>query len=122
MNENELHRTKVILIRSESIPIVEAKRVVYRTYKNFIDKKKVFLHHVLENTDELAKFSAYEQLSSFCVFVESLINGLTIELQRIMSELQIKSNTYLTSGTIERLCSKVFHTTVTLGSPTGYRY
>lgn len=122
MNEDELNVTRVILIRSESIPFVEAKLVVYRTYKNFINTKRVFLHHALENNDELAKFSAYEQLSSFCVFVESLINSLTIELRRIMSEHQIKSNTHLTSRTIETLCYEVFDKTEDLGSPTGYRY
>lgn len=121
LNEDELNVTRVILIRSESIPIVEAKLVVYRTYKNFINKKRVFLHYALENNDELAKFIAYELLSSFCVFVESLINSLTIELYRSMSEHQIKSNKSLTPETIAMLCYKVFNKTEALGSPKGHR-
>lgn len=60
MNEDELNVIRVILIRSELILIVEVKLVVYRIYKNFINKKRVFLYYVLENNDELVKFIVYE--------------------------------------------------------------
>lgn len=60
MNEDELNVIRVILIRSEFILFVEVKLVVYRIYKNFINIKRVFLYYVLENNDELVKFSVYE--------------------------------------------------------------
>lgn len=117
MIEDDL--TRVILIKSESIPIVDAKLIVYRTYKHFINKRKVFLRHVLEDIDEIAKLSAYERLSSFCVLTETLINSLTIDLQKGISEYK---NDSLTAETIAKQCYELFSRTEALELVKDYRY
>lgn len=105
MNEENISR--VILIRSESIPVVEAKLAVYRKYKHLINKRKLILHHVYEDYDDVAKLIAYERLSSVCVLVESLVNIFTIGLSEFSKELKGKQP----SEDIQKLCHEVFNRT-----------
>lgn len=99
---------KIILIRSKSISIVEAKLAVYKKYKNVIKKGNFFLQHVDDEFDEIAKFVANERLSSFCVFVESLINTFTIDLLTVFSKPYDNS---LTPEKVGQMCLQVFNRT-----------
>lgn len=92
---------RVILIRSKCIPVVEAKLEVYRRYRNFISKGKIFLQHEYEDFDELAKFSAYEKLSALCCYVELMVDTFTADLQKTLKESHGKKFT-------RHLCSNVF--------------
>lgn len=102
---NEENITRVILIRSESIHVVEAKLAVYRKYKHLINKRKLILHHVYEDYDEVAKLMAYERLSSLCALVESLVNIFTIGLSEFGREIKGKQP----SEDIQKFCQEIFN-------------
>lgn len=103
---NEDNIVKVIIIKSESLSIIEAKLIVYRKFKHFINNRKVLLQHVLEDFDEVAKKSTYERLSSFCVFVESVINTLTVDLYMTINESIFDK--LLTPDKLREQCYEVF--------------
>lgn len=103
---NEDNIVKVILIKSESLSIIEAKLIVYRKFKHFINNRKVLLQHVLEDFDEVAKMSTYERLSSFCVFVESVINTFTVDLYMTINESIFDK--LLTPEKLREQCYEVF--------------
>lgn len=104
-NVNEEYLTRVILINSKSLPVVDAKLLVYKKYKHVINRRKILLQHEYEEFDDVAKCVAFQILSSFCTFVESLINAFTMDLQTIISDYPVES---LTVEKIKRLCEEVF--------------
>lgn len=104
-NVNEEYLTRVILINSKSLPVVDAKLLVYEKYKHVINRRKILLQHEYEEFDDVAKCVAFQILSSFCTFVESLINAFTMDLQTIISDYPVES---LTVEKIKRLCEEVF--------------
>ncbi|XP_065938350.1 uncharacterized protein [Magallana gigas] len=104
-NVNEEYLTRVILIKSKSLPVVDAKLLVYKKYKHVINRRKIVLQHEYEEFDDVAKCIAYQILSSFCTFVESVINAFTMDLHTIISDYPVES---LTVEKIKRLCKEVF--------------
>lgn len=104
-NVNEEYLTRVILIKSKSLPVVDAKLLVYKKYKHVINRRKIVLQHEYEEFDDVAKRIAYQILSSFCTFVESVINAFTMDLHTIISDYPVES---LTVEKIKRLCEEVF--------------
>lgn len=72
-------RIRVILIRSESIPVVSSKLFVYKNFKHAINEKKIFLQHEYDDFDDLAKLIAYRLFSLFCSSVESIVNAFTMD-------------------------------------------
>lgn len=103
MNGDNL--TRVILIKSKSIPVVDAKLIVYKKYKHVINKLKIFLRHEYEDYDDVAKFIAYQMLSSYCTFVESVIIAFTIDLPKKISDFPVE---FLTPENIKQICLEVF--------------
>lgn len=53
-------------IESRSLHVIAAKLRVYREFKDCIDAGNIFLQHVLEDYDEIAKRSAYKKIALFC--------------------------------------------------------
>lgn len=104
-NVNEEELSRVILIKSKSLPVVDAKLLVYKKYKHVINKRKIILQHEYEEYDDVAKFIAYQLLSSFCTFVESVINAFTMDLRRIISDIP---DELMTVEKIRQLCLEVF--------------
>lgn len=104
-NVNEDYLTRVILIKSKSLPVVDAKLVVYKKYKHVINRRNIILLHEYEEFDDVAKCIAYQIISSFCTFVESVINAFTMDLHTIISDYPIES---LTVEKIKGLCEEVF--------------
>lgn len=96
---------RVILIRSKCIPVVEAKLEVYSKYKLQISKGEIFLQHEYEEYDEVAKLSAYETISSFCCYVESVVNDFTIDFSKKLKKYYGKR---LTAQKFRRMCHEVF--------------
>ncbi|XP_052695493.1 uncharacterized protein LOC128173851 isoform X6 [Crassostrea angulata] len=99
--------TRVILIKSKSLPVVDAKLTVYKKYKHLIDKQKIILQHEYEEFDDVAKFIAYQMISLYCTFVESVINAFTMDLPKMISDCPVE---LLTVGKIKQLCLEVFET------------
>lgn len=102
---NEDYLTRIILIKSKFLPVVDAKLIVYKTYKQVIDKRKIILQHEYEDFDDVAKFIAYQTLSSYCTFVESVINAFTMDLPKIISDY---ADADLTAGKLKQMCLEVF--------------
>lgn len=113
----DLNEGKVILIRSKFLPIVDAKLAVYKKFKKltklkkfkkFKGKQKIFLQHIYDEIDEVAKFIAYQKLSSYCGFINSTIKALTVDLHTIINESSEKS---WTPEKVRQLCFDVFQKT-----------
>lgn len=104
-NVDEDDLTRVILIKSKSLPVVDAKLTVYKKYKHLIDKQKIILQHEYEEFDDVAKFIAYRMISLYCTFVESVIIALTVHLPKMISDYPVES---LTVGKIKQICLRVF--------------
>lgn len=101
-------RIRVILIRSESIPVVSSKRFVYKHFKHAINEKRIFLQHEYDDFDDLAKLIAYRLFSSFCSSVESIVNAFTMDLQKIMLD---NCDRQMTVKEIEQTCLDVLKKT-----------
>lgn len=101
-------RTRVILIRSESLPVVSSKLIVFKNFKHVINEKGFFLQHEYEEFDDVAKLIAYHVISSFCSSVESVINSFTADLRKSMTIHDDKS---LTAKHIRKICWNVFENT-----------
>lgn len=102
---NKDHLTRVILIKSKAIRVVDAKLIVYKKYKHVINKRNIFLQHEYEDNDDVAKFIAYQMLSSFCSFLESVIIAFTMDLPQIISDYPVKC---FTPENIKQTCLEVF--------------
>lgn len=98
--------TKVILITCKFLPIVKAKLTVYKKYKHVINEKKLFLKHEYEEFDDVAKMVAYHELMAFCSSVESVINAISVDLYKFITDYKGKP---LTAHKIRELCLKAFN-------------
>lgn len=89
-------------IESRSLHVIPAKLRVYRDFKDGIDTGDIFLHHVLEDYDEIAKRSAYKKISSFCdttLFLKELS-------QEVLSHIPtILGNAFMHALTKEKISS-----------------
>lgn len=85
--------------------MVDAKLLVYKKYEHIIDKQKIILQHEYEDFDDVAKFIAYQMLSSYCTFVKSAEIALEKDLPSKISDYPAKS---LTVKNIKQLCLEVF--------------
>lgn len=101
-------RIRVILIRSKSLPVVSAKRIVYKNFKQVINEKGIFLQHEYDEIDDVAKLIAYRVILSFCSSVESLVNAFTADLPKSMADY---FNESLTAKQIRIICSDVLENT-----------
>lgn len=93
------------MIKSKSLPVVDAKLSVYKKYKHVINKQKIILQHEYEEFDDVAKFIAYQMISLYCTFVESVITAFTMHLPKMISDYPVES---LTVGKIKQICLEVF--------------
>lgn len=98
--------TKVILITSKSLPIVQAKLTVYKKYKHVINEKKIFLQHEHEEFDDVAKLIAYQKVTEFCSSVESVKNAFSVDLYKIVTDYFGKP---LTANKIREMCLEAFN-------------
>lgn len=85
--------------------MVDAKLSVYKKYKHVINKQKIILQHEYEEFDDVAKFIAYQMISLYCTFVESVITAFTMHLPKMISDYPVES---LTVGKIKQICLEVF--------------
>lgn len=93
---------RVILIKSDSLPIVEAKREVYKALTDHINSENLFLHHVLEEYDEIAKMSFHKKLSSFSCNILDLSKNIPIP--RLTNIIMKAGEDVFTRRNIRHLC------------------
>lgn len=123
MQDYEDNCIKVMLISSDSIPIVSAKLIAYKNFKRVINEKEIYLQHEYEDFDDVAKLIAYNLVSSFCLSLDSVINTFTNDLYKIMFDNYDKP---LKATQIRQMCSDVFertaYTRIQFGSTKVIRY
>lgn len=114
---------KVMLISSDSIPVVSAKLLAYKNFKRVINEKEIYLQHEYEDFDDVAKLIAYNIVSSFCLSLDSVINAFTNDLYKIMFD---KYDKPLEAMQIKQMCRDVFkrtaYTAKLFGSTKAIRY
>lgn len=113
MNWKEDSRTKIILISSKDISVVQAKLIVFKKYKRVIKEKNIFLQHVFDEFDEVAKLVASRRLSSFSTFVKLVLGCFTTDLNEIITEYK---DEMLTPVKIKQLCLNVFEDVQPMGN------
>lgn len=86
--------------------VIEAKLQVYKKFKNDINAKNIFLQHVLEDYDEIAKRSAHMKISSFCNIIDLLIKSLN--LCKLCTIITKAFNQVLTQNTFKNMCDNIF--------------
>lgn len=101
-------RVRVILIRSQSLPVVSSKLYAYKNFKHVIHEKGIFLQHEYEDFDDLAKLIAYRLFSLFCSSIESIVNAFKMDLQKIMTD---NFDRLMTAKEIKQTCLAVFNET-----------
>lgn len=103
-------RVRVIRIKSDSLPVVSSKLIVYKNFKHVINEKGFFLQHEYDEIDDLAKVIANRVISSFCSSAESLINAFTVDLPKSMADYfdkQLPLDKPLRADKIRLICSDV---------------
>lgn len=75
---------RVILISSDSIPVVSSKLIAYKTFKRAINRNEIYLQHEYEDFDDVAKLIANNILTSFCLFLDFMIHAFNNDLHKIM--------------------------------------
>lgn len=108
MPDDEDNCINVMLISSDSIPVVSAKLIAYKNFKRVINEKEIYLQHVYEDFDNVAKLIAYNIVSSFCLSLDSKIHTFTNDLHKIMFDNYDKS---LDRQQIREMCIDVFERT-----------
>lgn len=102
---NKDNITRLILINSRFLRVIEAKHSVYREFQSDIASGKIYLQHVIEDYDEIAKVSAWKKLSWFTDMVELIIDRFPFEeLSEILSEA---ADLVFNKKNITRLCLSV---------------
>lgn len=114
---SEDKRIKVMLIRSQFLPVIPSKRIVYKSFKHEINEQEIFLQHEYEDFDDVAKLIAFRLLSSFCSSLESIIYSLTTDLHENMSDA---FDELLTAEEIKDICWITFVKTACC-KPFGHR-
>lgn len=67
--------------------VIEAKLKVYREYKTVIDSSNIFLQHVYDDFDEIAKLSVHNKLTWLCNVVQTISKSVDLEhLKRILKK------------------------------------
>lgn len=102
---SEDKRIRVMLIRSQFLPVIASKLIVYKSFKHEINENEIFLQHEYEDYDDVAKLIAYRLLSSFCSSLESMIYAFTTDLQENMSD---EFDKLLTTENIKEICLNTF--------------
>lgn len=97
---------KVIWIYSKSVHIIDAKLAVFQTYASYLNEETIYLHHRLDDAENVLKFSAYQQVKSIGTVVESISESVPID--SLEAILQAANDKVLSKDTIRELCYGIF--------------
>lgn len=100
LQANQKDRVKVILIRSKSVRVIEAKLKVYREYNTVIESSNIFLQHEYDDFEKVSKLSVHKKLTWLCGVVKTFRNNLN-NLNRILKN---ETNSVLTEDYLKELC------------------
>lgn len=86
--------------------MIDAKLAVYRRYEYYLKEETIYLHHALENDENIVKMSAYRRVNSFDTVVNSISQSIPIE--SVETILQSAFDKVLSRETISGLCYGIF--------------
>lgn len=79
--------------------------IVYGKCKDYVDRLDIYLQHIYEDFDEIAKLSAYKKISFYINFVRGMIYSFfTYNLKRVINK---SMDRVLTRANIRRVCFEV---------------
>lgn len=90
------------MIHSKSLRVIEAKLKVYKEYQAVIDSSNIFLQHVDDDFDEIAKLSVHNKLTRLCDDVQTLCKS--VDLEYLNKILETAVDNALTEENISGLC------------------
>lgn len=97
---------KVIWIYSKSVNVVDAKLTVLLKYESDLKENTIFIHHALENAENVINFCAYKQVKSLGTAVDSISNNVPIN--SLGTILEAAADKVLPKDTIRDLCYGIF--------------
>lgn len=97
---------RVIWIYSKSVNVVDAKLTVFLNYESYLKKETIYIHHELENPENVIKFSAYEQAKLLGTSMELISESVPVD--SLGPILQAATDRVISKDTIIRLCNDVF--------------
>lgn len=97
---------RVIWIYSKSVNVVDAKLTVFMNYESYLKEDNIYIHHTLENAENVIIFLASQQ-------VDSLVRGLTLIKEPVSNisfriTLQNAINIILSRDSIRQWCYNCF--------------
>lgn len=97
---------RIIWIYSKSLSVIDAKLAVFMNYELCLERETIFLQHAFDNTDNVIRFSAYQQVES----LENNIDAIAQHVQRhdIGIILQAATNNVLSKESITQLCYNIY--------------
>lgn len=93
---------KIIWIYSKSLNVVDAKLTVFRNYEQYLKNETIFLQHEFDNTENVIRFSAYQQVKSIGENIHAIAQGISNNVIGII--LQAATNRVLSKESITQLC------------------
>lgn len=63
---------KVIWIHSKSVNVVDAKFTVFMNYEPYLKEQTIYIHHALENSENIIKFYALRQVTLLGTIIEPI--------------------------------------------------
>lgn len=97
---------KVIWINSKSVNVVDAKFTVVMNYEPYLKEETIYIHHALENSENIIKFYALRQVTLLGTIIEPIADIFPIyDLEPI---LQAAIDKALSRESIRTFCYGIF--------------
>lgn len=107
---------KVIWIYSKSVNVVDAKFTVFMNYEPYLKEQTIYIHHALENSENIIKFYALRQVTLLGTIIEPITDIIPVyELEPI---LQAAIDKALSRESIRTFCYGSFlnYTNILVGT------
>lgn len=103
---NSKNLVRVIWIYSKSVNVVDAKLTVFMNYESYLREHNIYIHHALEDADNVILFFAYKQVNSLLRVIESISDGFPfMNMDTILQEASEKT---LSRYSIRQVCYNIF--------------
>lgn len=97
---------RVILIKSSTMQLKEAKQKVYAEYAYYIDDEDIYIQHASETFEYVAKLYAFKRASAFSEIVKSLKRSIPID--QLASIISTAADLAMTRENIRTKCYDVY--------------
>lgn len=106
MQESFENIPNVIVIRSKSMQVIDAKFKVYRTFEMYMEAKQIFLHHEYEDSDDIVRWIASQKIATVRASVQLKMDSFSEDNLADVINSALKNS--LTRQNIRDLCCDVY--------------